>query len=52
MHNERLRRLDEELALIEVLEALWIDNDEFARKARQIRGQEITRELNRIVVMN
>jgi|HubBroStandDraft_6_1064221.scaffolds.fasta_scaffold948685_2 hypothetical protein len=52
MHNERFRRLAEELTLIQVWEGLWNDDGEHARKARQIRREEILRELNRIAVMN
>lgn len=52
MHNERFLRLTEELALIKVWEALWNDDSEIARKARQIRREEILRELHQIVIMN
>jgi hypothetical protein len=50
MNDERFRRLADELALIQVWEALWNDDSENARKARQIRRDEILRELSRIAL--
>jgi hypothetical protein len=52
MNDERFRRLADELALIQVWEAPWNDDSENARKARQIRRDEILRELSRIALMN
>ena len=45
MDNKRFLRLTEELALIQKCEALWDNGDEYVRKARQIRREEIVHEL-------